>query len=67
MSCSYTSRVLVNSFGAADFPISPGPTPVDISCHPKVPNLGHSVGPSAAQQTVPGSNIPAELGKISLP
>lgn len=42
----------------AAFPTSPGPTPVDISCHCEVPYLGHSAGPSAAQQTVPGSNVP---------
>lgn len=30
---------------------------VDISCHSKISNLGHSAGSTAAKQTVTGSNV----------
>lgn len=65
MSCSSATRGPVNSLGAAAFPTSPDPTPVDISCHPKVSNLGHSAGPSTVQQAAPGGSILA--GKTSPP
>lgn len=38
---------------------------VDISCHSKVSNLGHSAGPTAAKQTVTGSNVSVKQTKYS--
>lgn len=64
MSYSNHRGLLGNSLEAAAFLTSPGPTLVDNSSHPEVPHLGHSAGSTAAQQTVPGSNVPAELGGL---
>lgn len=56
----FTTKVQAKPPWSKSLPTSPSSTPVDISCHPEVPNLGHTAGPSAAQQAVPRSNIPTE-------
>lgn len=60
MNFSHSVKLLVSPLRAAASPalhLNNPCSPVDISRHPKVPNLGHSSGPSAAEQAVPGSNI----------